>query len=91
MSRLINQLIVSDNLIQISLVEKMPAKIIKLGDFVRCSDGRYRASRERAFKLPWRKADLLKSSRSLSGFGPVGRQFGTFSLQAVHVPTRQSE
>ena len=28
----------------------------------------------REFKLPWRKAGLLKSSRWLSGFGPVGCQ-----------------
>ena len=29
---------------------------------------------EREFKLPWRKTGLLKSSRRLSGFGPVGCQ-----------------
>ena len=35
---------------------------------------RYKATWKRDFKLPWRKAGLLKSSRWLSGFGPVGCQ-----------------
>jgi len=37
-----------------------------------CSDGRYKATWKRGFKIPWRKAGPLKLSRWLSGFGPVG-------------------
>ena len=32
---------------------------------------RYTAAWKEEFKLPWRKAGPLESSRQLSGFGPV--------------------
>ena len=36
--------------------------------------GRYKSTWKREFKIPWREAGLLKLSRWLSGFGPVGCQ-----------------
>ena len=37
-------------------------------------EGRHKATWKRKFKLPWRKAGLLKSCRWFSGPGPVGSQ-----------------
>jgi len=39
---------------------------------------------KRKFKLPWRKAGLLKSPRWSSGFGPVGCQQRTLSAAGWH-------
>ena len=43
-------------------------------------EGRYQATWKRELKLPWRKDGLLKASRRFSGFGPLGCQSRTLSL-----------
>ena len=44
-------------------------------------EGKYWATWKREFKIPWRKAGLLKSSRWSSGFGSVGCQLRTLSAE----------
>ena len=51
-----------------------------LQEFVPAEEGRYKAARKREFKLPWRKAGPLQSSRWFIGFEPVGCQRRTLSL-----------